>query len=1794
MAGRIFIKKNKKNISVIHSGIFFPLKLILGLFPVLKRSGAFLALFALAPLATGDTVTFTGGIATIANGPPVITDGQAVYGNVVKYQEGDIVVTFLSPGEDWTGQSIGNYYGSGLFEGGDSDDVIHAHWDDISGIEIQRLDDVPFDLQFFHLTSNTENPGSQATGNETVVIQGWLNGIAVTEEFQLPSDDWGGSYQDVILPASFDNVDKVVIRDISQWVNGEYVGGNHSAFCFGMDNFVFDDVVPQELLTGNTVELVVVDSTPPAAPTLNGPTLTKSTTPTLTGAAEPGSTVEISDGVNSLGSVQAESGSYSITVSSESSLLEGSHNITATATDEAGNVSAASLALTVVVDTTAPVITLSGSANTEVQAGSSYIDAGASADGQEDVSSQGEVDTTQLGSYTINYTAQDLAGNVGTATRTVNVVDTTKPVITLNGGGSGGEVTIEVGTPYQEPGAAVSDNYDTGISATIDSSAVNTSVVGDYTVTYNVTDSRGNVAEQVTRTVKVVDTTKPVITLTGGDVTLEVGGSYDDPGATFSDNYDTELTVTINSSAVDASVLGSYDVIYSATDGSGNVADQVTRKVTVVDTTPPVITLNGDAEVTIEVGGSYTEQGATVSDNYYTTGLDVDVTVTPTGAVTTSAEGTYEITYSVTDGSNNTGTATRTVIVDDTMPPTSPGLSGPSLTNSPTPTLTGVAEFGSTVRIYHGANLLGSVGVDVNERYSFQVPSLEDGSYGITATATDGANNVSAASPEITVVVDTVAPTAPTLTGLSLTNSPETLTLTGLAESGSTVQIYDGVNSLGSVQAESGSYSFQVPSLPDGSHDITATATDEAGNVSPETTLAVVVDTTAPAVPTLNLNGPSLTKIPELTLTGIAEVGSTVRIYHGANLLDSVGVDVNGSFSIMTPVQEGSHDITATATDEAGNVSPASEGITVMVDTTAPVITLSGNPLSKMQAGFEYNDAGATADGQELVVTEGEVDTTQLDSYTITYTAKDLAGNVGTATRTVTVVDEVIPVITLSGNPEVTIEVGGSYVEQGTLLSDNYDSASSLGSSDLYVVDSSEVNTEVLGEYLVTYNVTDSQGNVAQQVTRTVKVVDTTSPVITLNGGGSGGEVTIPLGESYTELGATVSDNYDTELAVTIDSSAVDDTSVVGGYLVTYNVTDDSGNKGTATRKVNVVDITLPVVTLNGGDVTIEMGESYTELGATVSDNYYTGLSATPTGTVNTSAVGTYTITYSATDGSQNEGTATRTVTVVDTTAPVVTVRPGGDMVAMGTSWIDAGAISDGGETISVSGSVDINTIGIYTVTYSAFDGFNTGTAKRTVTVRSPNDSFGDVVIYPNNSATLIGQVTIEGEAAESGDIVGVFVDGELRGKQEVIVFEGRAWVNMLVNSAGGNETISFKVFDSSTGVTHEKTKSSAVITPGESVGSPDNPFMIKMKDFETQTLSLKEGWNLVSFYVESDDMSPASVLSPIQNELLQIKNGTGSYDPNVPDVFNSSLPSLNVVDGYWVEVREDVTFEVEGRVSSGVSIDVAEGWNLVGYPRMNGEAVAAELASLEDTVSEIKDLVSSYDPSLPSFLNTLSTLAPGSGYWLDVSQTGTWELGDGGLSFASFKTGFGDLANEEIGPVWGEPVVYPNLGATVLAKVSVQGKPVAAGSVVGVFVGDELRSKQDVVLHEGSSYVTLNVNLNGVEEVSYRVWNSGDKNEYLVSETMLLDLGDRYGNPEPVELNAVELVNKSLEIFNVTSEPFGFSVNTMVGKNYTVEATSDLRTWEAVESFEGSGGEIRYTAPASSGRRQFFRVYIE
>ena len=190
-----------------------------------------------------------------------------------------------------------------------------------------------------------------------------------------------------------------------------------------------------------------------------------------------------------------------------------------------------------------------------------------------------------------------------------------------------------------------------------------------------------------------------------------------------------------------------------------------------------------------------------------------------------------------------------------------------------------------------------------------------------------------------------------------------------------------------------------------------------------------------------------------------------------------------------------------------------------------------------------------------------------------------------------------------------------------------------------------------IGRYVVTYTAMDAAGNAVTKK-RIVRVVDTTSPVVSINGKFKGTETVESKGE-YVERGAT-SDGGET---IVVTGEFVD-TSETGWYTVIYTATDDTGNVGTATRVVHVVDTTAPVVTLNGASPTIvHQNTPYSEQSATADG----GEEVEITGEVDTSTTGTYFISYKATDTAGNSAgkppphthahTHTHTANVVDVAA---------------------------------------------------------------------------------------------------------------------------------------------------------------------------------------------------------------------------------------------------------------------------------------------------------------------------------------------------------------------------------------------------------------------------------------------------------------------------------------------------------------------------------------------------------------
>lgn len=195
---------------------------------------------------------------------------------------------------------------------------------------------------------------------------------------------------------------------------------------------------------------------------------------------------------------------------------------------------------------------------------------------------------------------------------------------------------------------------------------------------------------------------------------------------------------------------------------------------------------------------------------------------------------------------------------------------------------------------------------------------------------------------------------------------------------------------------------------------------------------------------------------------------------------------------------------------------------------------------------------------------------------------------------------------------------------------------------------------------------------------------DTEAPTLTLTGSTS---ITLNCGDSFTDDGATATDAVEGDLtsSIVVGGDTVN-TAVAGTYVITYDVSDHSGNAATqVTRTVTVQDLVDPIVTLTGaGTVSVNCGDFYTDAGATASDACSGVLTPVPTGTVNTAVPGDYTITYTATDASGNDASVSRTVTVLNncpaiiitpTTATSVTLEEGEGPVSFGINAAGTGAL---------------------------------------------------------------------------------------------------------------------------------------------------------------------------------------------------------------------------------------------------------------------------------------------------------------------------------------------------------------------------------------------------------------------------------------------------------------------------------------------------------------------------------------
>jgi hypothetical protein len=494
-------------------------------------------------------------------------------------------------------------------------------------------------------------------------------------------------------------------------------------------------------------------------------------------------------------------------------------------------------------------------------------------------------------------------------------------------------------------------------------------------------------------------------------------------------------------------------------------------------------------------------------------------------------------------------------------------------------------------------------------------------------------------------------------------------------------------------------------SLPLGTHEITLVVTDPKGLTSSDTVAITVYDNVPPTIAT----GPDVV----IEATGSTGAAYTPRATVTDNCCVATALDIKPNLTVF-PL--GATTVTFTASDCAGNTATATQTITV-VDTTPPVVTPPAALTAEATGSCTAVTTGTATATDYFPVTIGSNAPTcfPLGATVVTWTATDANGNKATATQTVTVVDTTPPVVTPPS--AVSAEATGSCTVVAT---------GTAKATDLFpvTVASNAPTCFPLGTTVVTWTATDANGNKAT-ATQTVSVVDTTPPAVTppsaVSAEATGNCTVVATGTAKaTDL-----------FPVTVVSNAPT-CFPLGTTVVTWTATDANGNKATATQTVSVVDTTPPV--LSGlSDQTLEATSASGSIatysaGATDKVDPAPAVLCSPV-SGSTFAIGSTKVTCTATDFSGNKATGSFTITVRDTTPPVIkapqpiTVTINTPVTAPSVQAFLSGARAsdtvDPNVMVTVTGSYDLTHVGTYTLTFTAVDhAGNTSAATSTITVR--------------------------------------------------------------------------------------------------------------------------------------------------------------------------------------------------------------------------------------------------------------------------------------------------------------------------------------------------------------------------------------------------------------------------------------------------------------------------------------------
>nr|EIG7720018.1 Ig-like domain-containing protein [Escherichia coli] len=1020
----------------------------------------------------------------------------------------------------------------------------------------------------------------------------------------------------------------------------------------------------------------------------------KGTNLTLSGSTsgiESGQTVTVTFGGKTYTASVAANGSWSVNVPAAdlATLPEGAANVQASVSSASGNSASATHAYS--VDASAPTLTINTIASDDIlnaaEAGSPLTISGTStaetgqtvtvtlngatytgtvqADGSWSVS----VPTSALGAlnasnYTVSATVNDKAGNPGSASHNL-AVDTTAPVLTINtvagddiindaehaqalvisGTSSGGEAGDVVSVVLNGKTYTTTLDASGNWSVTVPASAVSALGEATYSVTASVTNAQGN-SSTASHNVQV-NTALPGI--------------------------------TINPVATD-------DIINASEAGSAQtISGQVTGAA-------------AGSTVTVELGGkTYT---ATVQAD-----LSWNVSV-PAADWQALGNGELTVNASVTNAVGNTGSGTRDITIDASLP----GLrvdtvAGDDVVNiiehAQAQVITGSSSgfaAGTALTVVIN-NQTYAATVLANGSWSVGVPATDvsnwpAGTLNITVSGANSAGTQTSITHPLTVDLTAVAISMNSITSDDAINAAEkgaALTLSGSTsgvEAGQTVTVTFGGKTYTTTVAANGSWSTTVPAadlaaLRDGDASAQVRVTNVNGN-SATATHEYSVDSAAPTVTINTIASDNIINASEaaagVTVSGTstAQTGQTLTVtLNGTNYQTTVQTD--GSWSLTLPASDltalanNGYTLTATVSDLAGNLGSASKGVTV--DTTAPVIsfnTVAGddviNNVEHIQAQIISGTATGAVAGDRLVVTIAG------QQYV---TSTDASGNWSVG----------VPASVISGLADGTVTISATIT----------DSAGNSSTQTHNV----QVNTAAVSLSVSTIS-GDNLINAAEA-----------GSALTLSGTGTnfatGTVVTVLLnGKGYS---ATIQSNGSWSVNVpAADVAALSDGT---SYTVSASAQDSAGNSATASRSV-AVDLTAPVISINtvstddrlnaaeqqqpltlNGSTSAEVGQTVT---VTFGGKTYTAtVAANGTWALNVPAVdlaalgqGAQTITASVNDRAGNPGQATHALTV-DTVAPTVTIATvaGDDIInnaeQLAGQTISGTTTAEVGQTVTVT-----------------------------------------------------------------------------------------------------------------------------------------------------------------------------------------------------------------------------------------------------------------------------------------------------------------------------------------------------------------------------------------------------------------------------------------------------------------------------------------------------------------------------